>query len=255
MGTSGWSYKDWKGPFYPERLSARDFLAFYAGRLPCVEVDASFYAAPTAATLEHWAASTPPAFRFALKVPRDLTHDRLMAGCGPDLLAFTQHVQRLGDRLGPVVLQLPPSFTRSHLPDLFEALDALPMRPGVAVEFRHDSCFSTEAFEHLRSRAVGLVSTDAHSGLLLSGPDVVLRLLGRRDQVEVFDKVTIDRTADLETWAERLERLPPWIENAWIFVNNHYSGHSPATAVALGRRLGLDLQPPEDPGNQRLLFG
>ena len=257
VGTSGWSYKDWKGNFYPAHLPAREQLAFYARRLQAVEVDSSFYGAPMPSTLDHWAEATPPGFRFALKVPRDITHDRLLRDCADDLLAFLHLVAHLGPRLGPVILQLPPAFTRSRLPDLFRLLEALPLKPGVSVEFRHGSCFVAETFEELRNRAVGLVTTDQHTGLLLSGPDVVVRLLGDREQVQVFDRVVVDRDADVAAWAERLLALPTWVRDAYVFVNNHFSGHSPSTAAALAARLGLQppAAPPEEPGTQRSLFG
>lgn len=254
VGTSGWSYKDWKGNFYPPHLAAREQLAFYARRYPAVEVDSSFYGAPAPSTLDHWAEVVPASFRFALKVPRDITHDRMLRDCRDDLAAFLALVGRLGRRLGPVILQLPPAFTRSRLPDLFRLLEALPLRPGLSVEFRHASCFAPEAFEELRNRGVGLVTTDQHDGLLLSGPDVVLRLLGDREQVQVFDRVVVERGLDVQAWSERLLALPGWVRDAYVFVNNHFSGHSPTTAAALAARLGLPPPPPE-PGKQGSLFG
>jgi uncharacterized protein YecE (DUF72 family) len=255
VGTSGWAYKDWKGNFYPPELPAREQLAHYARHFGAVEVDSSFYGAPAPATLDHWAEAVPSGFRFALKVPRDITHDRLLKDCAPDLLAFLDLVSRLGPRRGPVILQLPPTFARSRLPDLFRLLEALPVTPGVSVELRHGSCFVTETFEQLRQRGVGLVTTDAHAGLLLSGPDVVLRLLGDRRRVTVFDRVVLDRAKDIEAWAERLTALPAWVRDTWVFVNNHFSGHSPTTAAALAARLGLPSPGGERPGEQRRLFG
>jgi len=255
VGTSGWSYKDWKGNFYPSELPAREQLTFYARRFPAVEVDSSFYGAPAPSTLDHWAEAVPEGFRFALKVPRDITHDRLLKDCAPDVLAFLALVKRLGPRLGPVILQLPPGFGRSRLPELFRLLEALPLTPGLSVEFRHGSCFVAETFEELRNRGVGLVSTDAHSGLLLTGPDVVLRLLGDRRKVTVFDRVVLDRSRDIEAWAERVAALPPWVRDVYIFVNNHFSGHSPTTAAALAARLGLPPPGGEPPAAQGRLFG
>ena len=255
VGTSGWSYKDWKGNFYPPEVPAKDHLGWYARRFRAVEVDSSFYGAPAPATLDHWAEAVPEGFRFALKVPREITHDRLLKDCGPDLLAFLALVRRLGSRLGPVILQLPPTYGRSRLPDLFRLLEALPVTPGVSVEFRHGSCFVAETFEVLRTRGVGLVSTDAHTGLLLSGPDVVLRLLGDRRKVTVFDRVVLDRSRDVEAWTERVLALPSWVHDVYIFVNNHFSGHSPTTAADLAARLGLPPPGGVAPGEQQRLFG
>jgi uncharacterized protein YecE (DUF72 family) len=253
VGTSAWGFKDWRGTFYPDGLPQKEELAWYARRFPAVEVDSSFYAEPAPAVLRHWAEVTPEGFRFALKVPQSITHERLLKDCAADLLGFLDRTAVLGRKRGPVILQLPPTFGRSRLPDLYRLLDALPPRPGVSVELRHRSAFTTETFEQVRSHGVGLVTTDAHSGLLLSGPDVVLRLLGKYSDVSVFDAVTIDRTRELEQWAERVEQLPAWIADAWVFVSNHYTGHAPATAAQLARRLHLP-PPPDEPGRQAHLF-
>jgi uncharacterized protein YecE (DUF72 family) len=254
VGTSGWSYRDWKGPFYPDGLPAREQLRFYARRFPAVEVDSSFYAAPSRDTLRNWIEATPPGFHFVLKVPRSITHEGRLNEHTEELQAFLDLLGELGNQRGPALLQLPPSFTRSRLADLFQLLEELPVRPGLSVEFRHPSCFSTEAFEELRARGVGLVTTDLHSGLLLSGPDVVLRLLGERDAVKRFDRVTLDRGDDLTLWAERLTQRPEWVQTAYVFVSNLYSGHAPSTALEMGLRLGV-LDPPEEPGRQTSLFG
>jgi len=254
IGTSGWSYRDWKGAFYPEGLPAREQLQFYARRFPAVEVDSSFYAAPALTTLEHWVENTPREFRFALKVPRTITHEGPLDDSAGELGDFLHRLGSLGDKRGPAILQLPPSFTRSRLSELFRLLEELPIRPGLSVEFRHTSCFAAETFEELRARGVGMVTTDSHSGLLLSGPDIVLRLLGARDAVKRFDQVVIDRAEDLELWTERLGLAPSWVENLYVFVGNLFSGHAPATALDLGIRLGV-LETPEEPGRQSDLFG
>jgi uncharacterized protein YecE (DUF72 family) len=254
VGTSGWTYPDWKGSFYPDGLPARQELAYYATRLGSVEVDSSFYAEPAPSTLRHWAEVTPAHFRFALKVPRSITHERLLKDCAGELLAFLDHTAVLGLRRGPVILQLPPYFRAAQLPALFVLLQELPPQSGLCVEFRDRSAFTAECLQLLRERGVGLVTTDAHAGLLLSGPDVVLRLLGDRRAVTRFDRVSVDRGEDLAAWTERLLALPSSVRDAWVFVNNHFSGHSPATAAELARRLGLPPPPPA-PGRQGRLFG
>src|ERR1700733_11403846 len=108
VATSGYSYKEWKGPFYPDKLPAKDFLRYYAERLPTVEVNNTFYRMPTAKLIEGWASEVPEGFTFAVKAPQRITHMAKLVGAGETTEAFVRIASALGARLGPLLFQLPP---------------------------------------------------------------------------------------------------------------------------------------------------
>jgi uncharacterized protein YecE (DUF72 family) len=145
-GASGYSFKEWKGSFYPADMRPEDMLAFYAARLPTVEINNTFYQMPKVAVLENWARSTPEAFRFSIKASRRITHmARLKAETAADSVAFLyKNLQVLKDKRGPVLYQLPP-FLKKDLPRLQEFLTLLPPAHGAAFEFRNDSWFTTRS--------------------------------------------------------------------------------------------------------------
>jgi uncharacterized protein YecE (DUF72 family) len=138
-GTSGYSYPAWKGSFYPPSLPASRMLAAYAGRLPTVEINATFYRMPQAKTLAGWRAQVPPTFVFALKGPQRITHVKRLAGAAEDVAFFQSVAAELGDALGPILWQLPPTL-KKDLPRLREFLALLPRGGRAAFEFRHASC-------------------------------------------------------------------------------------------------------------------
>src|SRR5262249_15187688 len=143
VGTSGYSYKEWKPAFYPEDLPARDFLRFYAERLPTVEINNTFYRMPTAKLVSGWASEAPDSFTFALKAPQRITHIAKLQNAGETTQVFVRVAEELGSRLGPLLFQLPP-FLRKDVPRLESFLETTASlgRPlKVAFEFRHPSWF------------------------------------------------------------------------------------------------------------------
>ena len=151
-GASGFSYKEWCGSFYPERLAADAMLAYYAERLPTVEINNTFYRSPKREMLEHWAATTPPHFRFTIKASKRITHDgRLKA---EQVAESVDHLYRnlasLGDKRGPVLFQLPPNLKRD-LPRLQAFLALLPPDHRAVFEFREPSWFDDAVYEALKS--------------------------------------------------------------------------------------------------------
>ncbi|HLL98832.1 MAG TPA: DUF72 domain-containing protein, partial [Rubrobacteraceae bacterium] len=111
LGTSGWSYADWEGTLYPEGLPAAARLAEYAKHYPTVEIDSTFYGTPRRSTVEKWREIVPEGFLFAAKLPQEITHEKNLVGSGEPAQTFVQTMSLLGDRLGPLLLQLPPSFS------------------------------------------------------------------------------------------------------------------------------------------------
>lgn len=163
LGTSGFSYPEWRPSFYPAELPPRAFLRFYATRFNSVEIDSSFYRVPTLQTVEGWRMSTPPGFRFALKASRRITHfDRLRLSTEA-LDCFLAAARALGDRLGLILYQLPPQFT-IDLDRLTRFLAALPEDVRAAFEVRHPSWYVPEVYARLRERNVALCARDDDEG-------------------------------------------------------------------------------------------
>ena len=173
VGTSGYNYPEWKGSFYPADLPASKFLPFYASRFPTVEINYTFYRMPTPAIVAGWCGQVPPGFRFTLKAPRRITHDRKLraAEVADPLAAFLRAAGELGPRLGALLFQLPPTF-RKDVGVLNEFLSLLPPGAPAAFEFRHDSWLDDEVFDALRRRraAVHCRQRDADTPSSRPGP-------------------------------------------------------------------------------------
>lgn len=225
VGTSGYSYKEWRGPFYPKDLPAARFLAYYAERLPTVEINNTFYRMPTAKLALGWAAEVPEPFTFALKAPQRITHVAKLANAREPTEAFVKIATTLGARLGPLLFQLPP-FLRKDVPRLAAFLEAVPAGPRVAFEFRHPSWFDDEVWAVLRGRGAALCVAE---GEALASPVVATADWGyvrlRRDEYP---------DALLEQWAETIA-AQPWKE-AFVYLK-HDEGDAPSVARRLVERL------------------
>ena len=155
IGTSGFSYKEWKGSFYPEDLPASEMLRFYAAKFSTVEINNTFYRMPTAAVLSGWAEQVPDGFTFALKASQRITHRSRLKDAADSVEFFFRVATTLGDRLGPVLFQLPPNF-KKDLPRLADFLPLLPSGSRAAFEFRHPTWFDDEVYEALRGAGAAL---------------------------------------------------------------------------------------------------
>lgn len=159
VGTSGYSYKEWKGTFYPDKLPASEMLSYYAERLPAVEINSTFYRLPQENVLEAWAGCVPQEFRFSIKASRRITHIKRLKDVPADTSYFFDTVLRLGDRLGATLFQLPPNFAKDTT-RLEGFLDSCPDQARVAVEFRNASWFDKEIEDILRSHDATLCMSD-----------------------------------------------------------------------------------------------
>jgi uncharacterized protein YecE (DUF72 family) len=223
VGTSGWSYKEWKGSFYPAKLPAEEMLRFYAGRFPTVEVNNSFYRIPAERVLAGWADQVPEQFRFVLKASRRITHNNRLSDEDGSLGYFLRAVNPLGQRLGPTLFQLPPTFQKD-LGRLEGFLDKLPKRWAAALEFRHASWFDDQVYDLLRSRGVALVAVDEDEA---EGPGSPLVATASWGYVRLR-RVLYD-TAALREWATRLQEQR-WNE-AYVFLK-HEDGSPTGPAAA-----------------------
>lgn len=225
-GASGYSFKEWKGTFYPETIRPDGMLAWYSARLPTVEINNTFYQMPKAAVLESWAGATPEAFRFAIKAPRRITHDaRLKADAAADALGYLYRtLDTLGDKRGPVLFQLPP-FMKKDPERLHAFLHLLPQDHRAAFEFRHPSWFDDDVYALLREAGAALCLSeredDAPPPLVETAPwgYVRLRLENYTDE-------------ELARWAERLAATA-WTE---VYVYFMHEPTAPGYAQALMQR-------------------
>ena len=244
LGTQGWSYVDWHGVFYPPGARQEDRLPFYATVFDTVELDTTFYDAPKPTIARSWARHTPPTFRFAAKLPRALTHEALLSGAGPGLVEFVRALEPLGERLGPVLAQMPAEFTReaSTVRTLDQFLAARPEALRLAVEFRHASWHVEPTWELLRRRGAAVAWTewrDLPRVTEITADFLYLRWLGDRREIERYDRVQIDRRSEFDAWEADLKPALGRVREVFGYFNNHWAGHSPASANEMKRRLGL----------------
>jgi uncharacterized protein YecE (DUF72 family) len=194
-GTSGFSYKEWRGHFYPEELPDGEMLHYYAERFRTVEINNTFYRMPALSMLAKWSEQVPESFAFTLKAPRRITHEMRLQEVEPHVVEFIRRADTLGAKLGVLLFQLPP-YLRKDLPRLAAFLAQLPKGKRVALEFRHASWHDDEVYETLRAHDAILCVTDTDTGdtpFVVTAPDGYVRL--RRTHYD---------DADLAGWVERI---------------------------------------------------
>ncbi|MDH4157104.1 MAG: DUF72 domain-containing protein [candidate division Zixibacteria bacterium] len=235
IGTSGFSYKDWLGNFYPQFCPQADFLRFYSSRFKVVEIDATFYRIPAETTVQKWAANTPDCFVFAAKFPQAVTHDGTLETRLESAVTFIEIMKKLGRKLGPLLMQFPYSFKPDQLALLAELVAAMPEDVRIAVELRNKAWLKIDAlFELLKSRNMALALID-HPWMprckTATADFHYIRFLGDRKKIENdFSYVRFDRSEDLEWWTKVILEFAADGRKVFGFFNNHYSGHSPTTA-------------------------
>lgn len=259
IGTQGWSYDDWKGVFYPPGAKQEDRLPFYAQVFDTVELDTTFYHAPRPTIARSWERHTPEGFRFAAKVPREITHDERLHGVGDRLEAFARAMEPLGEKLGPLLVQLPAEFElgESTRRDLGAFLAGVSEGLRIAVEFRHPSWHEPEVTDLLRRHGVALAWTEWRELPRVSDVTadfLYLRWLGDRRAIEKYDRVQVDREESFRAWEADLMKVFGEVREVYGYFNNHWAGHSPASANEMKRRLGLRYVEPRERWPQRELF-
>lgn len=239
IGTQGWSYADWVGPFYPEGTRTADWLEAYTTRFDTVELDTTFYRAPSAKMVQGWDQKTPPGFLFAAKFPRAITHDAGLSGVADETRAFLRAIEPLGAKLGPLLVQLPPQFQNrpAEAAALRQFVETLPAGFQYAVEFRHRSWLEPQTYALLAERGIAWCMIDLYympKVYEVTAPFTYVRWLGDRSKIDKVDHVQFDRRRELIDWAAVLkERVADKVTRVYAYVNNHYAGHSPANVRQL----------------------
>ena len=220
VGTSGYSYKEWLGNFYPERLAAKEMLRFYASRLPSVEINNTFYRLPKESMLKSWAEQVPAEFRFVLKAPQRITHVKRLKDAGEEVEYLFRVETALGLHAGAILFQLPP-YLRKNLPTLQNFLSILPEDRAVAFEFRHPSWFDDEVFSCLREHNSALCMAEMDES---ESPSIVA--------TATWGYIRLRRSdygqADLVNWKEQI--LSQQWDHAFVYFKHEDEGIGPKLA-------------------------
>ena len=267
IGTQGWNYTAWVGPLYPEGTRPADFLATYARAFGTVEVDSTFYAVPAAHVVRGWAGRTPPEFVFALKMPREITHERRLRDADDVADEFLDAARELDAKLGPVLVQLGPDFG----PDEFDALEGfvrgLPRDVRFAVEVRQQRWMRPGSLPDLLS----LLAEHGAALALSDGPWIpretmlelaerptadfhYVRWMGPNRDITDYSHLQFDRGAEIRAWAQALRTIAGRGVSVYGYFNNHFAGHSPANAREMQALLGQRPVDPSTLGEQISLF-
>ncbi len=255
IGTMGWTYRDWHGSFYPRDADRKVLLQHYARVFGALEIDSTFHFIPKPEVVTSWHDRTPRTFRFTAKLPGEITHERGLVDAEDLLTPFLASMALLGERLGCLLVQLPPGFkynseTFSRVESFLRLLPASDFR--FAFEFRHGSWIKPEVFGLLRTHGVAWTMQD-HPRIMPIVPEITadftyIRWMGNTEDPRIghFRESVVDRTQDLIKWAERLKRdILPRVDTLFGFFNNYYSGHSPTDCNRMKRLLGLDTVAPD----------
>jgi len=263
VGTQGWNYDAWVGPFYPAGTRPADFLTIYSRAFDTVEVDSTFYATPAVKTVQGWAQRTPDDFVFALKLPQEITHERRLRNIDDAAAEFFDRARELGPKLGPILIQLGPDFGPSELPAVAQLLPKLPRDMRFAIEFRQRGWIHDGVLALLAEHNVALTLSDGRwiqrkqMMNLASRPTadfLYVRLMGIDQSIVDYSRIQLDRTRDLETWTSVLWPYAEQGREVFTYVNNHFAGHSPSSGRELQRLVGQQAVEPEHLGEQMSLF-
>lgn len=256
LGTQSWNFRAWCGPFYPVGARSEDMLGFYGLVFPTLEVDATFYGVPAAPVLADWRSQVPPGFRFALKVPQQITHDMRLVGAQDLVRRFADRVRALDESLGPLLIQLSPDFlpTPEHRAALRAFLPALDADLQWAVEFRHAGWSEPSVLDLLGEHGVAHALADgrwyprARLLELAEQPTArfaYVRWMGEGSRITDYARPSVSREEERSAWAPVLRSLQEKVDTVFGYFNNQFEGHSPHSVREMQRLVGIE---PVDPG-------
>jgi uncharacterized protein YecE (DUF72 family) len=234
IGTSGWHYKHWRGRFYPEGLPVKKWFDYYCTHFDTVELNNSFYRLPTVAAFDGWRESSPPGFCFALKGSRFLTHMKKLKDPEPGLANFIPRAARLGEKLGPVLFQLPP-FWEVDVERLEHFLHALPPQHRYAFELRNASWFTSDVCRILRRYNAAFCIYELagfHSALEITADFTYVRLHGPGGKYQGSYN-----EAALQSWAARIGEWRRELRAIYVYFDNDEAGYAANNALTLRRAI------------------
>jgi uncharacterized protein YecE (DUF72 family) len=256
LGTIGYSYKDWVGGFYPPGAAPREYLPYYTKYFNSVELDTTFHSTPRNATVQSWHLATPPEFIFCLKTPRMITHEMALKGTRGLMTEFIDTLYPLQEKVGPILIQLPPSFTQDNIKTLTEFLEALPASHRYAVEFRHVSWFNARTTQLLSRYQVCWVSIEfphLPNKIIPTTDFLYIRWIGTNNLYHYHSYERVDKSEQLIAWLKAIRVFQTEIPHVYGFFNNDYAGFAAGTCKRFMLLAGL-LDEEQNPPFQERLF-
>jgi len=229
IGAMGWSYKQWLGKLYPRELKPEGYLKEYSKHFNSVELNNTFYRIPSIKTVENWREQTPDDFIFAAKFPRSISHSKTIGGDDEKLEVFLRNISHLEEKLGPILLQLPPTL-QEETENLAQFFSKIPDNPRYAVEFRHTTWFTPQVFNILRENDTALVVVD-HPWLPeldeITADFTYIRWQGDRNTVTGYRGVVeVYRKENTQRWSNKIREVLESIK-VYGYFSKHYSGYPP----------------------------
>lgn len=243
VGSCAWNHKDWVGSFYQENRTP--WLTQYSARFSTVEINATFHSIPAREDIIRWSANTPDGFVFSVKLPWKITHYKRLHQVRRDMEKFCDVIEGLGEKLGPILVQFPPQFTKDENIDIFRKfVPTLPRHLKWVFEFRSEKWYCNEIYEYLARYRYAFCMID-FKGLprieIVTAPFVYIRLIGDRKAImkttAVWNRTVIDRTDEIKWWAGKIASFEQKGLAVYCYANNHYEGYAVATIEKLNKHI------------------
>lgn len=255
FGTMGFGFADWENVFYPANLPSTKYLRHYSQHFNSVEVDTTFYGIPSLDQVKRWYGETPQDFVFSLKTPRQITHEARLVNASSEMAAFLDNLRAFDEKLGVVLIQMPPDFSTAEQEALKQFVKQLPRGYRFAVEFRHSSWYQAQTADLLFEHEICWAATeyqDLPAELRPTTDFLYIRWIGEHGRYGVKDHERIDRIPELKKWLEQISLVLDQAQTLYGYFNNDYAGFSPATCNRFKRMLNLEVSEFAPPRQDRL---
>ena len=255
LGTIGFSYKDWLGAFYPIGTPQKGYLPYYSKVFNCVEIDTTFHSVPRQSAVQSWVNTAPDGFKFCLKTPRRITHELGLKGAEGEMIEFLDSVRLLQEKLGPILIQLPPKFSQDNYSILDGFIESLPKNHQIAVEFRHPSWYNKKTEQLLSHHQVCWVSIDFPNipkQIVPTTSFLYIRWIGINGMYQHHTYERVDKNNQLKWWWDTIQSCMDGTTSIYGFFNNDYAGFAAGTCKRFKLLTGLDDAEENIPFQQRL---
>ncbi len=255
LGTIGFSYKEWVGPFYPAGSSQHEYLPYYCRLFNSVEMDTTFHSIPRCSTVEGWYAASSSDFKFCVKTPRIITHELGLVNTQAMMAEFIESLQPLEEKLGPILIQLPPSYSREYFSGFTTFINSLPGSYRYAVEFRHRSWFTEATAQLLVDHQICWVAIDFPNLPMHITPTtdfLYVRWIGVNNKYHHHSFEREDKSDQLQGWLEMIKPLLNKVPTIYGFFNNDYTGFAAGTCKRFMQLAGLVNKDQDVPYQEKL---